>query len=437
MDADTALSTIRRENDLLRSQLELLLKQKRNKIPGFTAAIASWREKPYVKRGKPRQIDRRLDDPSRRNERIVQPPDYTGSGVKLRPELHQALIELNDWVLSANDEMDRHADSRFETSFEVLKWLLRNRPPERGFVGWQSIEPQWQRLARDIKEVVQSNFRFSPAAIESHIESIHWTIQICEEKLAEYQVPEQVLLIPEIIHPRHGRLLDGKVARVLVEDLTNILHAGLALEAELESGTAHPVDAVVWCNTAMDTVLAGLTGGIDSGFWHVIGGAYKCDIPAIAHPTLLSQAHLTLGLYFIEEVLDRMPEYAEASGQATPKQHINITGNTIYGGQFAAQLTNINSSIAGIAQSGSQEMVDALKALEQAVLSQAGLDDKHRQELLDNVADLADAANTAPENRRRGRIKSALAALTASAAAAGEVGQAVGAWEPVLNQLLP
>lgn len=81
-------------------------------------------------------------------------------------------------------------------------------------------------------------------------------------------------------------------------------------------------------------------------------------------------------------------------------------------------------------------MVDALKALRQPVLSQTGLPEEQRRELLDNVADLAEAANTRPEERRRGRIKSALATLATSASAAGELGRAGAAWEPVLNRLL-
>jgi hypothetical protein len=133
-----------------------------------------------------------------------------------------------------------------------------------------------------------------------------------------------------------------------------------------------------------------------------------------------------------------MPDYTEASGQDIPeaKVSMSISGGTFIGGQFAGQIANVDSTIAGIVQHGQEDMRQALLALKQAVLSQPGLDDEQRGDLLDSVEYLAEAAQAPPEKRKRGIVKSALTALKAAAIAGSELSRALDAWDAVLHKLI-
>ncbi|MET9436484.1 hypothetical protein [Streptomyces sp. NPDC006551] len=82
-------------------------------------------------------------------------------------------------------------------------------------------------------------------------------------------------------------------------------------------------------------------------------------------------------------------------------------------------------------------MADALKGIQQAVLSQDGLEDSQRQDLLDNVEYLATAANTPPDQRNRGIITSVLLALSTAAATGDQLQRALDTWGAVLRSLLP
>jgi hypothetical protein len=115
---------------------------------------------------------------------------------------------------------------------------------------------------------------------------------------------------------------------------------------------------------------------------------------------------------------------------------MNFSGGNFYGGQFAAQIANINSTIAGVVQHGDAEVARALQALEQAVLAQSGLGDGERQDLLDNIEYLAQAGQAPPEKRNRGLVKSVIAALTTAATAGTELGKAIEVWGSVLHRLV-
>ncbi|OIJ63647.1 hypothetical protein [Streptomyces mangrovisoli] len=117
--------------------------------------------------------------------------------------------------------------------------------------------------------------------------------------------------------------------------------------------------------------------------------------------------------------------------------HVSISGGTFIGGQFATQIENINSTIAGVVQQGSPQLAEALQVLRQAVQDQGGLGDDERADLLDNVGYLAQAAQTPPERRNRGLVRSVLAALTVAASSGEEVRRAMEAWGGVLHGILP
>jgi hypothetical protein len=164
----------------------------------------------------------------------------------------------------------------------------------------------------------------------------------------------------------------------------------------------------------------------------------ECGNPAVPDPGALGRAHLAFGLIYLEEVQDHMTDYAEASGQAVPAPRISMTisGGTFHGGQFIANLASIDSMIAGVVHQGSSEMADALSALERAVLSERGIEDQQRRDLLDNIEYLAKAAQASPEKRNRGIIRSILTALKVAAISGGELSKALDGWEAVLHKLV-
>jgi hypothetical protein len=115
---------------------------------------------------------------------------------------------------------------------------------------------------------------------------------------------------------------------------------------------------------------------------------------------------------------------------------MTFSGGTFFGGQFAAQIANIDSTIAGVVQHGSPDMAAALRALEQAVMTQDNLDEDQRRDLLDNVGYLAEAAQATPQKRNRGIVKSVLAALKLAAISGGALNQAMDAWGEILHKLV-
>jgi hypothetical protein len=159
------------------------------------------------------------------------------------------------------------------------------------------------------------------------------------------------------------------------------------------------------------------------------------DIPrAYAGAQAATADFLRIGIAYLQEVSKRMPDYAE-SAQEQPPVTMNFNGD-VYGGQFAGLINNINSTINGIAQSGRQEVADALQSLEQAVLADRSLGDADRQDLLENVADLVEVAQTSPAERRRGRFRAALDAIKSSAETGTALAKALQSAEPVLRQIL-
>src|SRR5262249_28321187 len=64
----------------------------------------------------------------------------------------------------------------------------------------------------------------------------------------------------------------------------------------------------------------------------------------------IHSAYIAIIVNYLAEVQQLMPAYAEASGQKKPEPRVSMifSDSTFYGGQFAAQIANINSTIAGI-----------------------------------------------------------------------------------------
>jgi len=347
------------------------------------------------------------------------------------PEVHRALIDACDWAEARQKELPQQLEG-----FTII-W------PSHG------CNTSYISKLRSSTQRYQSTQR-PEVEIDRALGHVHGCLIRWARALWETR-PSEVIDIPDDIHPpRYGRLEDGVLSRLLAEDLAAQINAGRALEASLAAGTPTSLTVQDWIenvagsvdgltgNVNVPGVLAGLTPAVRDGFARLTSGASGCDNPVIADAGALGRAYLALGLAYLEEVKVRMPDYAEASGQAAPESRVSMTikGGTVYVGQFAGQIANIDSTIAGVVQQGSPDMADALKALEQAVMSQEDLDEEQRRDLLDNVGYLAEAAQASPEKRNRGIIKSVLSALKIAATSGAELSSAMDAWGGVLHRLL-
>jgi hypothetical protein len=118
---------------------------------------------------------------------------------------------------------------------------------------------------------------------------------------------------------------------------------------------------------------------------------------------------------------------------AEPSAQMNFYNSNI--GQVGSQ-KNIKSTVAGVNQSGDREVARALRKLKQAVLAQHELGAQDQQDLLENIEDLEQANQASPEERKRGRIRAAWAALTTAATISTELAKAIDAWRSVLSRFV-
>jgi hypothetical protein len=246
-----------------------------------------------------------------------------------------------------------------------------------------------------------------------------------------------VVRVPaEVRPPRYARLPDGVSARLLAADLADAIRDGQALDGPLAARRKDWRDVDAWRETA-DPALAQVPTPDGTGYREIDEfrrDLQRCASPLVAEPYALARAYLAVRLAYLKEVLERMPDYADASGQSMVRPvSITINGSTVTGSQIAGQITNIDSVIAGVADA---KVAAALTALQQAVQSQPGLDDAERGALLASVETLAEAARPAADDRARRAATSALTALTFAAKAGGALSQAMATWGDVLHRLI-
>lgn len=406
MDRDMARGVIRAENVAARELMRAGLIERGRQAEALAKALRPWAK------GRAERDWRKWGPPDRRME----------------PELCRALSAAFKWRNIRHPVGGElwHADPS-----------TGKRPIYR--------EPDWDEIPEGIwANLVYCN-RPSPetvlypkGAIAYAVRFTHDSLEACAKFCREARPPEVVLVVPDEVHPpRHGELNGGVLSRLLVEDLTEQIKLGQAMETAVAAGESIPLTVQGWCANAAG-VLAGLTREVGRGFAYLTAESAACDSPYIVDANALRRAYLTLGLAYLEEVRERMADYAEASGQVAPEPRVSMTfsGGNFYGGQFAAQIANIDSTIAGVLQHGDAAVADALKALEQAVLSQGDMDEEQRRDLLDNVAYLAEAAQAPPAKRNRGIMKSVLAALSTAATGSADLTKAMNAWGEVLHGLL-
>jgi hypothetical protein len=99
-------------------------------------------------------------------------------------------------------------------------------------------------------------------------------------------------------------------------------------------------------------------------------------------------------------------------------------------------VSNINGHIAAMMSQGEPQVGAALQRLAEITLSDPELDQRTRAEVLETIEDLAEAAEAEPQGRKGGRIKGAIAVITAAAGAATQLGQAWQQRGPMITQHL-
>lgn len=259
-------------------------------------------------------------------------------------------------------------------------------------------------------------------------------------------------LFTEAFHPpRYTSLRAGINERRFLSDLEEAIRAGKANAQEIgrfsgnhlqvSAGTEELIDQ--WIEECVK-LLRGLQvseHSLDAGrdvaneFLFFVQNWRAYINPSIVNEPRFASCVLSLGTLYLEEVRKNMPDYVESSGQKSqPQYSINISGGTIYG-PVAMRLEAINSTIAGIMEQGTADLAEALESLEKAILADTQSDDELRQDLLDNLEVLANEAQSAPQNRKRGVIKSIIGSLKAAANSGPEIAKAMETWGGIITSL--
>ncbi|MCX5379792.1 hypothetical protein [Streptomyces sp. NBC_00091] len=405
MDVDTARRVIREQDRVARYRLRPLLDEQGRRCDAVAAGLEPWLGKAWKW--------------SRGQGSLLEPRGF------IRPEAYTALRE-------AQALLDRRGRTRSEPLWRDLEnavGCLDYHPPALWI-----IENDHGDFYKTVSTYTSHHTKDT---VDRAVAALIGNIRKLATAFREDN-PTCLIELPDEIHPpRHAVFTKGTLARLFVEDLSAWIENCKEIEAAVATATAVSPVILEWRDSTSQFL--GRHLGVKLGFDSLMKSAPACGSPLIADAHALGRAYLALGLAYLEEVRGRMPDYAEASGQAAPEPRVSLTfsGGNYYGGQFAAQIANIHSSVAGVHQDGGAGIADALTALGQAVLAQENLDDDQRRDLLDNVEYLAGAAGEPPEQRNRGMIRSALNALNAAAAAGTGLGTAMEAWSGVLQRLVP
>ncbi|NQE86270.1 hypothetical protein [Nocardia terpenica] len=249
--------------------------------------------------------------------------------------------------------------------------------------------------------------------------------------------PPLFLAVPDEIHPpRHGYVNKGMLGRLVAADITDHIDDAWKQVARL-SNNSEPRSIGPWIAEVSNSLTKGLSGEVRHRFNLLTRDAARVDEFIDWDPDPI-RAYYILCINYLTEVQERMSDYAESAGQGRlePTHSVNFHGGTFYGGQFASQIANIESSISTVVNQGDSRLGEALATIEQAVLEEPNLGEQDRSDLLESVEYLADAARTPPEKRSRGMMKAALAAITTAATTGTQLNQAMESWGSVLHGIL-
>ncbi|MFB7470569.1 hypothetical protein [Kitasatospora sp. NPDC056184] len=269
---------------------------------------------------------------------------------------------------------------------------------------------------------------------DNSIENLHFTLRLIAETCREASVVAPVLHHPGDVHPpRHGKLPDGVIARVLAKDITAAIAQGRALDANLSAGLS-PLPALeAWRSSTLKATMFMA--------YDLMKGVEACSASIVPDPTALGRAYLALALEYLEELMDRLPDYAEASGQGK-HDVVTVHGNVGVIGPVSRSnisvgdtVSNIDTTVEALAGRGETDLAVAIRALTQAIHQATELADGQRAELLDNVADIADAAAAPDAPRSLSRARAAMAVITSAAGASAQLTQAAAALHQAAGQL--
>lgn len=286
------------------------------------------------------------------------------------------------------------------------------------------------RFDRPAREALQG------AGVDAAIHNIYGMLVQIAEICREARVVGPVLHVPDPTHPpRHGKLADGVLARNVAEDLSAVIAQGRALDRDLAAGTRSLPALKAWADSLFDgDALRGFDVNCGAMLQNLSRGVMTCGDPAVPDSAVLARAHLAFALEFLEELMDRLPDYAEASGQGKPRDPVTVIANNS-NVSVADTVNNIGTVIQAVADRGDAGVADALRALTAAIERDQELTQNLRAQLLDNVADVADAVAAPNEPRRRSRARAAMTAIATAAGASSELAQAVSTWQSVLGRL--
>ncbi|WP_220213686.1 hypothetical protein [Streptomyces shenzhenensis] len=154
-------------------------------------------------------------------------------------------------------------------------------------------------------------------------------------------------------------------------------------------------------------------------------------------------AYVAIAVNYLAEVQELGPRYLELSGQGKERDPVIVYGNVgainsqVHNSHLtvADTITSIGATIQTVTGRGEADVADALRSLTEAIQQAPELAEDQRAELLDNVADVADAAAAPDEPRRLARAKAAMAMITTAAGASTQLAQAIDTWHQVAGQL--
>ncbi|MGW2448413.1 hypothetical protein [Streptomyces sp. NPDC001675] len=262
-------------------------------------------------------------------------------------------------------------------------------------------------------------------------------------------------LLPEKHPPTFARLHDAVVAETVAENLAALIDEGLSQYRAVLKGGGPGSDRSLTLGERFSNALKAFlthevwqrydaaTHGFEFLTRRMREGHDERDSPRskAIHQRLFA-SYAAIGINYLAEVLDLMPNYAEASGQGPRRDPITVYGNVGAIGEVnnsnvtvAHVVSDIGMSAKAIADRGDTGIATAVRALAEAVQQDRQLTEDVRAQLLDHVADVADAAAAPDEPRRLSRARAALAAITEAAGASTRLTQAVSDWHHVAGQL--
>ncbi|MFF7889932.1 hypothetical protein ACH40F_55880 [Streptomyces sp. NPDC020794] len=271
-------------------------------------------------------------------------------------------------------------------------------------------------------------------------------------------------LLPAHHPPGCARLRDDVVAETVAEQLAMLIEAGVKqYDAAQEGGWPGSSREAALSWRFEDSLRPFLTTEVQQRYWQATWGFKHAEelvdakrgvhrgrspiyeeyreIAAGIHPRIHS-AYVAIAVNYLAEVLELMPKYAEDSGQGKRRDPVTVYGNVGAIGDVhnsnvsvADTVLSIGTSINTVADRGDTDTAAAIRALAKAVQQDPGLAETLRAQLLDNLADVADAAVAPDEPRRLSRARAAMASITAAAGTSTQLAEAVGNWQHVLGQL--